>query len=435
MVAADGTARGEWADGRSAPVRLSLPGRFNQSNALMAAVAAEASGVDALEALAAMEGVEEVAGRFTVRSFGDVRARLMLAKNPAGWGELLDLVAGSDAPLVVSINARIADGADPSWLWDVPYERLTGRAVVATGDRYRDLSVRLHYGGVTHTTEPEPVLAVTRAAAGSDEVVDVIGNYTAFYDLLGCAVTAPLRVAVVYPDLLGTYGDGGNGLVLARRAEWRGHDVALLQAVSDRPLPEADVYCLGGGEDGPQVRAARTLIDDGTLARRVADGAVVLAVCAGFQIVGRTFPGAAGEPHEGVGLLDVETVKATGPRAVGEVLVEVDPDALGPLPPLTGFENHGGTTSLQEGTAALGRVVAGVGNGAGDGSEGAVQGRVVGTYLHGPVLARNPALADRLLAWALGDVTLDPLDDEASESLREERLATVGGKRRRHRRT
>ena len=247
-------------------------------------------------------------------------------------------------------------------------------------------------------------------------------------------MTAPLRIAVVYPDLLGTYGDGGNGLVLARRAEWRGHDVALLQAVSDRPLPEADVYCLGGGEDGPQVRAARTLIDEGTLARRVGDGAVVLAVCAGFQIVGRTFPGAAGEPHEGVGLLDVETVKSTGPRAVGEVLVEVDSDSLGPLPPLTGFENHGGATSLQEGTAALGRVVAGVGNGAGDGSEGAVQGRVVGTYLHGPVLARNPALADRLLSWALGDVTLDPLDDEASESLREERLATVGGKRHRRRR-
>jgi lipid II isoglutaminyl synthase (glutamine-hydrolysing) len=185
VVAADGAARAEWADGRRAPLRLALPGRFNQSNALMAAVAAEASGVDALEALAAMEGVEEVAGRFTVRSFGDVRARLMLAKNPAGWGELLDLVADSHAPLVVSINARIADGADPSWLWDVPYERLAGRAVVATGDRYRDLSVRLHYGGVRHSTEPDPVVAVTRAAAGSAGVVDVIGNYTAFHDLLG----------------------------------------------------------------------------------------------------------------------------------------------------------------------------------------------------------------------------------------------------------
>ncbi len=194
VVEPDGAARGEWADGRCAPVRLSLPGRFNRSNALMAAVAAEACGVDALVALAAMESVQDVAGRFTVRAFGDVRARLMLAKNPAGWDELLDLVAGSSAPLVVSINARTADGTDPSWLWDVPYERLAGRAVVATGDRFRDLSVRLHYGGVTHTTEPDPVRAVTGAAASdaaasdadaAGEVVDVIGNYTAFHDLLG----------------------------------------------------------------------------------------------------------------------------------------------------------------------------------------------------------------------------------------------------------
>jgi CobQ-like glutamine amidotransferase family enzyme len=246
-------------------------------------------------------------------------------------------------------------------------------------------------------------------------------------------VTPPLRIAVVYPDLLGTYGDGGNGLVLARRAEWRGIDATLVQAASDRPLPEADLYCLGGGEDGPQVRAARTLIDDGTLARRATEGAVVLAVCAGFQIVGRTFPGATGDPHEGVGLLDVETVKPTGPRAVGEVLVDMDSDALGPLPTLTGFENHGGATTRGEGVPALGRVVAGVGNGVGDGSVGAVHGRIVGTYLHGPVLARNPALADRLLSWALGDVALGPLDDAEPESLREERLATVGGRRRRRR--
>ena len=113
----------------------------------------------------------------------------------------------------------------------------------------------------------------------------------------------------------------------------------------------------------------------------------------------------------------------------------MDPASFGALPTLTGFENHGGATSLREGTAALGRVVVGVGNGAGDGSEGATHGHVVGTYLHGPVLARNPALADHLLSWALGDVTLHAVDDEASESLRQERLATVGGKRRRRRRT
>jgi hypothetical protein len=169
------------------------------------------------------------------------------------------------------------------------------------------------------------------------------------------------------------------------------------------------------------------------LARRAAAGAVVLAVCAGFQVVGRTFPGAEGDAHEGVGLLDVDTVKGPGPRAVGEVLVEVGPSPLGPLPVLTGFENHGGTTSLRDGAVALGRVVVGVGNGGGDGTEGAVQGRVVGTYLHGPVLARNPALADLLLSWALGDRPLDPLDDAESETLREERLAAVGDRRHRRR--
>jgi CobQ-like glutamine amidotransferase family enzyme len=255
-----------------------------------------------------------------------------------------------------------------------------------------------------------------------------------------------LRVAVVYPDLLGTYGDGGNGVVRARRAAWRGIEAELIQASSDLALPEADIYCLGGGEDGPQVRAARLLLEEGTLSSRVAEGAVVLAVCAGFQIVGRTFPGPDGGSWDGVGLLDVETHKGDGPRAVGEVVVE--PRAVGDsdcgtdggfvasslrsLPVLTGFENHGGRSALVEGsgTEALGRVLVGVGNGAGDGSEGARRGRVLGTYLHGPVLARNPALADLLLSWALGGAPLAPLDDTESESLRSERLAAaeVGGR-------
>jgi UDP-N-acetylmuramyl tripeptide synthase len=136
-----------------------------------------------------MAAVDEVAGRFTVRPVGGVPARLMLAKNPAGWSELLDLVAPDTGPVVVSINARTADGADPSWLWDVPFERLAGRSVVATGDRGRDLSVRLRYAGVEHLVESDPVTAV-RAAASTMPVtapaaaVDVIGNYTAFNQLL-----------------------------------------------------------------------------------------------------------------------------------------------------------------------------------------------------------------------------------------------------------
>ena len=250
-----------------------------------------------------------------------------------------------------------------------------------------------------------------------------------------------LTIVVVHPDLLGTYGDGGNGLVLTRRAEWRGIDAELVEAPSDRPLPAGDVYCLGGGEDSPQLRAAEILRTDGALARAVDGGAAVLAVCAGYQIVGRTFPGADGRALPGLGLLDVSTVKGSGRRAVGEVLAEpvpggptVDGRPAGgaaadggpaePLPTLTGFENHGGVTTVGPGARPLARVAAGVGNGSGDGTEGAWAGRVVGTYLHGPVLARNPALADVLLGWAIGR-RLDPLPDEEEHALRRERLATV----------
>jgi hypothetical protein len=247
--------------------------------------------------------------------------------------------------------------------------------------------------------------------------------------------TSTLRVAVVYPDLLGTYGDGGNGLVLARRAAWRGIDAELIEAASDAPLPTADLYCLGGGEDGPQVLTARRLRADGGLARAVDAGAVVLAVCAGYQIVGQSFPAADGRSVPGVGLLDVSTVRGSGPRAVGELLAEVAPwggdaatDAIGLL---TGFENHASTTRLGPGAVPLATVRHGIGNG--DGTEGARAGTVVGTYCHGPVLARNPALADLLLQWATG-ATLTPLDDRREEALRHERIDAVRRADRRRRR-
>jgi CobQ-like glutamine amidotransferase family enzyme len=246
---------------------------------------------------------------------------------------------------------------------------------------------------------------------------------------------SPLTVVVIYPDLLGTYGDGGNGLVLARRAKWRGLDVSLVQAPSDRPVPRGDIYCIGGGEDGPQVRAASTLIADGTLTRAVEDGAVILGVCAGFQLLGREFPDAADRPHDGLGLLDVTTRKGTDLRAVGELVATVEPDAPrdpdgSALPALTGFENHGGVTTIGPGASPLARVITGVGNGGGDGTEGAWSGRVIGTYLHGPVLARNVALADLLLGWALvsrGErLPLVWLEDAEENALRAERLAMAG---------
>lgn len=232
-----------------------------------------------------------------------------------------------------------------------------------------------------------------------------------------------VRIVTLFPDLLGTYGDGGNAVVLAKRLTWRGISAELVSVNGGETIPESgDIYLLGGGEDSPQVQAARELGQDGPLHRAVANGAVVLAVCAGLQIVGHHFPDARGTIQPGAGLLDVETVKVDAPRAVGELLVR--PDAKWALPELTGFENHGGRTRRGSEAEPLGSVEVGEGNG--DQTEGAVTGRVLGTYLHGPALARNPALADLLLGWVVGQRSgqdaLQPLDDHDADALRHERV-------------
>jgi lipid II isoglutaminyl synthase (glutamine-hydrolysing) len=233
-------------------------------------------------------------------------------------------------------------------------------------------------------------------------------------------VSRDSKVAVVslFPDLLGTYGDGGNAVVLTKRLQWRGYDTELVRVDAGDPVPSSgEIYVIGGGEDAPQAEAARELAQQGTLRRAVEGGAAVLAVCAGMQILGNRFPGHGTADHQGLGLLDVETVRVDRPRAVGELLVH--PDESWGLPLLTGFENHGGRTRLGPGAAPLGRVEVGEGNGFG--TEGAVHGKVVGTYLHGPALARNPALADKLLEWVVGG-GLDPLDDHECDALRQDRI-------------
>jgi len=237
-----------------------------------------------------------------------------------------------------------------------------------------------------------------------------------------------LRVGFVYPELLGTYGDRGNAVVLVQRARWRGHPAELVEVPADAPIPTGlDVYLLGGGEDDPMHLAGAGLrASRGAIGRAVDAGAVVLAVCGGFQLVGHRYVAADGTVLEGIGLLDLET-RAGPTRLIGEVVVDPEP----PLPRLTGFENHWGRTTLGAGVAPLGRVVTGGGNGAGR-VEGARAGRVLGTYLHGPVLVRNPALADRLLADALDVRALEPLDTELEDRLRIERLhaGTARGPRR-----
>jgi len=230
-----------------------------------------------------------------------------------------------------------------------------------------------------------------------------------------------LRIVWIYPDLLSTYGDRGNLLILGRRAALRGIPVETYEVRSDQAMPTtADIYLIGGGEDGPQALAAQRLIADGGVHRAVQQGAAVLAVCAGYQLFGSSFY-AKGAKCAGLDLLDLSSDRGET-RAVGEVRGDIDP-RLG-LPPLTGFENHGGRTHLGPGVAPLARVTAGIGN---DGqTEGAWHGKVLGTYAHGPALARNPAIADLLLRWAIGADSLTALDDTWADRLRGERLAAAG---------
>jgi UDP-N-acetylmuramyl tripeptide synthase len=173
------------ADGRRLDIKLQLPGRVNVSNAAMAVAGAMALGVDPGRAVRAMSRVRAVAGRYQVLNVGGARVRLLLAKNPAGWAEALDLIKPPPTPVVVGINAGVADGRDPSWLWDVPFERLRGRRVVATGERGRDLAVRLRYADVPHTYEADYRRAVALGAghAGSRQTeIDFVANYTSFQD-------------------------------------------------------------------------------------------------------------------------------------------------------------------------------------------------------------------------------------------------------------
>jgi CobQ-like glutamine amidotransferase family enzyme len=231
-----------------------------------------------------------------------------------------------------------------------------------------------------------------------------------------------LRLVWIYPDLLSTYGDRGNLLILAHRAESRRIMTESIMVRSDQAVPrEADIYLVGGGEDGPQSLAAEKLIADGALANASDNGKVVFAVCAGYQLLGESFV-ASNRECAGLGLLNMRSDRGES-RAVGELSGPVAPQ-LG-LPTLTGFENHGGRTHLGPNATALAQVSHGIGN---DGAtEGAWQNKVIGTYLHGPALARNPHLADLLLAWAIGrhPGELAALDDGWSHQLRDERLAAL----------
>ncbi|WP_099245173.1 type 1 glutamine amidotransferase [Mycobacterium sp. shizuoka-1] len=228
-----------------------------------------------------------------------------------------------------------------------------------------------------------------------------------------------VQIGLVLPDVMGTYGDGGNAVVLRQRLRARGIAAEIVEITLGDPVPDSlDLYTLGGAEDYAQRLATKHLLTHQGLQRAVARGAPVLAICAAIQVLGHWYETSAGERVEGVGLLDVTTSPQPA-RTIGEVVSTPLVDGL--TQPLTGFENHRGGTVLGPDARPLAAVVKGAGNRDGDGYDGAVQGSVVATYLHGPCLARNPELADLLLSRVVGP--LEPLPLPEVEQLRRERLA------------
>lgn len=241
-------------------------------------------------------------------------------------------------------------------------------------------------------------------------------------------MTDSMTIGLVLPDVLGTYGDDGNALVLRGRARMRGIDAEILPVALGEAVPDDLAAYTLGGEDSAQVLAAEHLIADGGLARAAANGRPIFAVCAGLQVLGESFR-AHGKQVAGLGLIDATTTPLPA-RAIDEVASTPTKAGITSAltQPLTGFENHLGGTVLGADASPLGTVTNGQGNGGENGadnrSEGAVQGSVIATYMHGPAPARNPQLADLILAQAMGIALadLEPLELPEIDRLRLERM-------------
>ena len=248
-----------------------------------------------------------------------------------------------------------------------------------------------------------------------------------------------IRIAHLYPDYLNIYADRGNIAVLGRRAALRGHEVELtaIGLGDDLQPAEHDLLYIGGGQDREQVLVAPDLAAKGEAIREaISQGVAALAVCGGYQLLGRGYWGRDGLFMPGAEVLPLETV-AGSTRMIGDVLLESELEP-GRRRTIAGFENHGGRTTLDPGAEPLGRVVYGFGNDGESGYEGCRLGRALGTYLHGPLLPRNPWLADWLLAQALAHATgvepeLEPLSDsleQAAHRVASERARARGGRKR-----
>ena len=241
--------------------------------------------------------------------------------------------------------------------------------------------------------------------------------------------TGELRVCALYPELMNIYADRGNLLMLERRCAWRGIGFAVhASSLGDRLDPgDADLFYVGGGQDRDQRLCAVDLaeVKRDALHAAAGAGAVILAVCGGYQLLGHSYQ-LGDEELPGVGLVDLRTVRDAGPRLIGNIAIEVELEP-GRKRILAGFENHGGRTHLGPSAQPLGRVLRGHGNNGRDQLEGVRQANVIGTYMHGPLLPKNAWFADWLIATALGMTgPLAPLDDELEDAAHFEASRAAG---------
>ena len=421
-------------------------------------------------------------GRLQRYRLGSRDVLLNLAKNPTGFNQNLKIVEADRGPKMVAffINDQVADGRDISWIWDIDFEELADQpdtVVFAGGSRAHDLAVRLKYAGIEAAVIESIEDAFARLGAltaaavlPADAAVYAIANYTALppvhaalnameaaepaelaepavsdlaspshaegadpkapsHDAAASAsATAtsepPVVIAHMLPDLLNLYGDGGNVRILEQRLRWRGIPVEVrrIQHGEAVDFSQVDLVFMGGGPDREQKLASEQLLamrDE--LAAYVDGDGPLLAICGGYQILGRQWLW-GDELVPGLGLIDMETRRpgTSADRLIDNMVLE-SPLAAHPV---VGYENHAGRTYLGEGVEGFGRVVSSCGHGNNDDDrvEGARYKNVVGTYSHGPLLSKNPEVADWLLARALERRTqrtgtpaadLAPLDDSA----------------------
>lgn len=518
------------------PVRTAYRGLYMVYNITAAFTAARLMGAPVSEFVRVLAAYKPARGRMQTFTVGGRPVLANLAKNPVGFDRMLQLVKNSAGrACAFYINDNDADGHDISWLWDADFECLAGipgLQVFAGGTRANDLQVRLKYAGVPSALALTVTEALNACTLPPDEMLYVVGNYTAMPDLCdelekldegdaasmtaeqaiaaadaaaekdkaraqavggpaagapgadgpavgekgaaeavagsdgpaaadggataaeapvsdrsGAARSAagrdpwalfspgevapgfealaerPLRITHLYPEEMNLYGDTGNVQMLYKRCLWRGipAEVDSLNRGEQADLSGTDIAMIGGGADRDQLAVQGELLKNAEALRAYINaGGVLLAICGGYQLLGRHYY-LGDEKIEGIAAVGIETARAGGPkdRLIGNVSVRSDIVA----DDILGFENHGGRTYLDADEKPLGTsVVPGTGNNGEDGHEGLVHDGVVGTYFHGPVLSKNPQLADWLIERALRrrgiDAPLAPLNDTEEQGAR-----------------